>query len=165
MGLDMYLKKGKKIKRKMSTEELEDLVWELDEIGYWRKANQVHNYFCIYGEEIEEARLYKLNEDVLRQLLNRCIEIQNIAEITEGLVSYGKELINGEWQDMLTPGKIIKNKQDIAKILPTCSGFFFGSTDYDEYYMRDIEQTEEIIRDVLESTNFENEEIYYLASW
>lgn len=50
-----------------------------------------------------------------------------------------------------TFGETITNSQEIAEMLPTQEGFFFGSTDYDEYYLQDIdcaiEQLENIVKD------------------
>ena len=45
------------------------------------------------------------------------------------------------------------------------SGFFFGGTEYDEYYFEDIKDTIEIIKNVLETTDFDKEMIYYVSSW
>lgn len=50
-----------------------------------------------------------------------------------------------------------------GNILPTQSGFFFGSTEYDENYLQDLKDTREILEKVLESK--EDFEIYYNSSW
>ena len=51
------------------------------------------------------------------------------------------------------------------RLLPTQGGFFFGSTDYDEYYIEDLKRTIEIIDNVLATTDFKKEMIYYVSSW
>ena len=51
------------------------------------------------------------------------------------------------------------------ELLPTTSGFFFGGTDYDEYYVNDIKETIDIVTKVLETTDFEKEMVYYVSSW
>ena len=57
------------------------------------------------------------------------------------------------------------NKEEIAEILPTCSGFFFGSTEYDSYYLDDIKYTKENIEEIIKTLNFDEYDLYYLASW
>ena len=51
------------------------------------------------------------------------------------------------------------------RLLPTQSGFFFGGTDYDNWYIADIEDTINIIEKVLAETDFDNEIITYQSSW
>ena len=54
----------------------------------------------------------------------------------------------------------------VAKqLLPTQSGFFFGSTEYTEYYKEDLEDTIRQLEQVLKETDFGNEELYYYASY
>ena len=61
--------------------------------------------------------------------------------------------------------KVLENHDLAEELLPTCSGFFFGGTDYDEFYMSDIINTIEIIERVLKETNFDEEYICYESSW
>jgi hypothetical protein len=37
--------------------------------------------------------------------------------------------------------KALANRKKAAKILPTTAGFFFGTTEYDEYYFQELERT------------------------
>ena len=62
--------------------------------------------------------------------------------------------------------KIIANPEKAEEELPTQAGFFFGSTEYDEYYIRDLEQTVEMLEPVIKFLE-ENKkyEAYYRASW
>ena len=62
-------------------------------------------------------------------------------------------------------GSKVSSKPSSKELLPTTSGFFFGSTDYDEYYYEDIEYTANKIREILETTDFETQMIYYISSW
>jgi hypothetical protein len=62
-------------------------------------------------------------------------------------------------------GKYVKDPSTAKELLPTSSGFFFGSYDYDEYYVDDIKNTIDIITKVLETTDFETQMIYYCSSW
>lgn len=50
-------------------------------------------------------------------------------------------------------------------LLPTESGFFFGSTEYDEYYKQDLVETKEIIEKWLAFSGKGDYELYYHSSW
>jgi len=56
-----------------------------------------------------------------------------------------------------------------ANTLPTQSGFFFGSTEYDEWYEQDmkntVEQLDRILSEIPEDANPWDYEFYYQASW
>jgi len=47
-------------------------------------------------------------------------------------------------------------------LFPTSSGFFFGGTEYDEYYQQQVSETIEMITDLLKE---EGGDYYYQASW
>ena len=106
------------------------------EIGYWRKANHIHNWFVenVQGG-VDDCRYYEVTKEQLEDLLETC--------------------------------RIVKNAtQAIAKkLLPTAEGFFFGDTDYDEWYFKDIETTIAIIKKVLAETDFDHEIVVYTSSW
>lgn len=162
MGLDMYLIKRKKEKKKLTDDEL----WGFDnELIYWRKSNEVHNYLCSMGEKIEDERSYKISKEVLQVLLDKCNEILDKVIIEKGKVKNGQTFKNGKWEDILEDGEIIVNVDEISKILPTTSGFFFGSTEYDQYYLEDIKYTKERLENIINTIDFDNEDVYYLASW
>ena len=61
--------------------------------------------------------------------------------------------------------KVLEDNSKAKGLLPTAEGFFFGSTEYDEYYMQDIEDTIEIIKNVLATTDFETQMLAYCSSW
>ena len=52
---------------------------------------------------------------------------------------------------------------DLAvELLPNQSGFFFGSEEYNKYYLQDLKDTIKIINKTLKH---EEGEIYYSSSW
>ena len=55
----------------------------------------------------------------------------------------------------------LANRDMASEWLPTSSGFFFGSTEYDEYYWEDLKHTEEALEEILQETDWENETITY----
>lgn len=44
-------------------------------------------------------------------------------------------------------------------------GFFFGSTDKDEYFYRDVEEVKEKFEEILQNTDWENETIQMYCWW
>lgn len=52
-----------------------------------------------------------------------------------------------------------------TKALPTQGGFFFGSTDYDEWYRQGLFETIEICTRVLRETNWDEQVVFYQSSW
>ena len=62
-------------------------------------------------------------------------------------------------------GKYIKDPSVAEELLPTTRGFFFGGTEYDQWYFEDIEDTIKQTTEILETTDFDNEYITYQASW
>ena len=58
--------------------------------------------------------------------------------------------------------KVLDDHSLAEELLPTEEGFFFGSTDYDEYYYKDLEETVEMLEPLLED---EVGEYSYCSSW
>ena len=50
------------------------------------------------------------------------------------------------------------------KLFPSCSGFFYGSTGYDEWYIDDLKSIQKIFAKILEEWNDKEYEFYY-QSW
>lgn len=92
-----------------------------EQIGYFRKVNFLVNYFN--KSKIKDE--IKITKKEVEELLKLC----NI------VLKYHKE--NPE-------DKIVS-----SKVLPTQDGFFFGSTDYDEYYYEDVKAVKEYIENEL----------------
>ena len=63
--------------------------------------------------------------------------------------------------------KVLNNHEDAEELLPTCEGFFFGSTEYDEWYFKDVEKVKEYIEETLLPTFDELEpyESIYFETW
>ena len=108
----------------------------MEQVGYWRKANQIHQWFVDNVQDGED------DCDYHNEVTKECLE------------------------DLLCICQQVLDNHDLAyELLPTQSGFFFGGTEYDEYYFDDIKDTIEIIKNVLETTDFDKEMIYYVSSW
>ena len=117
MGLDMYL-----FKRNLNKPK-EDTI----DVGYWRKANQIHNWFVENVQNgVDDCGEYTVSPSQLKELLEICKQIHETKD-----------------------PKIAKT------LLPTTEGFFFGSTDYDEDYFYDIKETITILTNVLEKNRLQ----------
>ena len=92
---------------------------ELCQVGYWRKANAIHDWFVKHcADGVDDCREMPVSISQLEELLNDC-------------------------------KKALKSKGQASNILPTSSGFFFGSTDYDDWYFDNLEYTVELLTDVI----------------
>ena len=132
MGLDMFLyaerylseydtedaEIRKQIQRLMP--EMKHVRTVCSEVGYWRKANQIHNWFVtnVQGGDDNCGRYY-VGEDQLRELL--------------GIVE-----------------QVLADRSLADELLPNTAGFFFGSQDYDDYYFQDLEHTRTVLYEVLD---------------
>ena len=56
-------------------------------------------------------------------------------------------------------------KSKDSKLLPTTEGFFFGGTDYDEYYWEELERTKKELRLVLDNEALKLFDFHYCSSW
>lgn len=139
----------------------------MEEVGYWRKANQIHNFFVenVQGGEDDCSYHNECTKEILEDLLDRCYKVLTGSIMMLGQVKNGQQYVDGKWVDCMEPGKVIINPEVAEELLPSCGGFFFGSTEYDEWYMQDIENTIEIIKNVLETTDFETQMLAYCSSW
>lgn len=135
-------------------------------IGYWRKSNQIHNWFVGNVQDgADDCGQYEVTEDKLTNLLNTCKKVLENSKLVPGKISNGQILKDGKWQDIIEEGLVIENPATAMVYLPTCSGFFYGSTEYDEYYYNDVKETVDILERVLTTTDFEHEIVMYQASW
>lgn len=112
------------------------------ELMYWRKANQIRRWFVENLNDFDPADNlghYDVSKENLQNL------VDDIAYILEG--STEEELI-----------------ERAEEIMPTGSGFFFGSTEYNEYYFDELRNTKEKLEEIIELMSDEDE-IYYTEWW
>lgn len=137
-----------------------------EEVGYWRKANAIHKWFVDNVQDGEDdCGSYEVDREQLERLLHLCHLVKKHSKLVEGRVANGYHFEGYEKVYDYEDGMIIEDPSVAMMHLPTQSGFFFGSTGYDEYYLEDIEDTIEILTNVLETTDFETQMIAYSSSW
>jgi len=105
-------------------------------VGYWRKANQIHNWFVTNVQDGEDdCKEYYVPRESLEDLLNTCREV------------------------------LLSKHPDVANdLLPATSGFFFGSTEIDEWYWAQLDDTIEQISRLLKTVP-SDWDFYYQSSW
>jgi hypothetical protein len=135
-------------------------------IGYWRKANHIHAWFVehVQGGK-DECQPFAVTREQLLALREICMKVLTASKLAEGEVKIGQVLQAGEtdWKQLVRDGQVIANPEIAEEHLPTQSGFFFGGTDYDQFYLHDVLETVDIIDRALalpEDTTFE-----YQSSW
>lgn len=139
------------------------------EVAYWRKANQIHKWFVdkLGGGKDECQRIPVRIED-LQELLKICKKIKRTCKLK--VVGEVEADVWDMDQNKLVKKKVkqrvIENPEVAKELLPTESGFFFGSTDYGEWYMEDIDNTIKQLEKIIKDSETENMvDYYYQASW
>ena len=108
-----------------------------EQMMYWRKANHIHNWFVQNCQNsVDDCRLTYVSAEDLKNLYDACKKVM-------------------EFDAASAPNDI----------LPTTSGFFFGSTDYDEYYYQDTKDTIEFLEKEMDSDGKFSGDYYYHSSW
>lgn len=133
-------------------------------VAYWRKANAIHSWFVreLQDGKDECQRAYAPREK-LKELRDLCHQVIERSKLGPGQVHVGTKISNEGLQEIYEDGEIIVDPAVAEEMLPTQSGFFFGSTDYDEYYIYNLRNTMEQIDRVLAMPDYW--EFYYGSSW
>ena len=135
-----------------------------EEIGYWRKANQIHKWFienCAGGED--DCRPVRVSRRQLEELLQTVNQVLASSKLVKGKIENGQRATSIGWEPIMEDGEYIKDPTVAKALLPTESGFFFGSQGYDQYYHRDLVHTKAILEEALGSDS--EVDFEYQASW
>jgi hypothetical protein len=154
MGLDMYLSAKKYMSKYFDPADVERIEKINDIFGvtgiedgdygaqevtfrvaYWRKANAIHDWFV---QNIQDG-------------VDECQETWVSREQLQELIDVCK--------------RVLSDISLAAELLPTRSGFFFGGTDYDEWYKQDLEYTVQRLEKILADPAFTKVDFYYHSSW
>jgi hypothetical protein len=106
-------------------------------------------------------------------LRDTCQEVLDKTELEPGKIHAGTSWSGGDRVERFEDGMVIANPEVAESLLPTTSGFFFGSTDYNEWYLKDLQATIEGIDlalanqavKVIDGKEYHSTEFYYYASW
>lgn len=155
MGLDMYLSAEKYVSGydhskdenfakvldllKLDRADVENSATIKITVGYWRKANAIHNWFVQNVQNGEDnCASYYVHREQLKELREAC---------QAALMAYNAG-----------------NKDEAEELVSPTGGFFFGSTDIDDWYKQDLEHTVEVCDKCL-SAKFEGFDFHYQSSW
>ena len=122
------------------------------ELMYWRKANQIHNWFvqnCQNG--VDDCGRYAITVNDLMKLKELCEKILTMTENRKEMryTSYTAT----EKEEVDIPYLTLEGVEYAIEHLPSRSGFFFGSTEYDDWYVWGLKNTVEQINDTLDILN------------
>lgn len=111
--------------------------WEVEtESFYWRKENAIHKWFV----------------DNVQNGVDDCGEYQVSYQHMQDLVAA---------MDM-----VLKDKTLADTVLPSQSGFFFGGTEYDNWYYDGLKRTRKAFKRMLNSISFNKHWVpFYHSSW
>lgn len=142
MGLDMYLYTKPKgsgtadVYRKGPFTSFDDMYLDgVKEVGYWRKVNAVHRWFVEHSP-------------------SKTDDCQPYVVHPEALADL-----------YLKAKEVLTDREKAPDLLPTQPGFFFGDTDYDQYYFSELEETLEILDKVKQIIMTQPVDLIYEASW
>lgn len=181
MGLDMYLNKktyvgnyyrGEKDRvkvvlpkseakqtfpiKKIKTERVSEIT---ERVMYWRKVNSVHNWFVENVQDgTDDCGEYYVSEEQLAELVELCEEdvvYLNSLEMKESEPQ--KDILSGNEYTY----KIYEDVDEDRLNLKPTEGFFFGDTEFNEYYKNSLVETIDGLKPLLE----ESGDFYYQASW
>lgn len=173
MGLDMYLEAEYFIwsqeKENIKIEGLDLHGFKPEKIviqvGYWRKENAIHKWFVenIQDGKDECERTF-VSRDQLKQLKEDCKKVLKSSKLIKGTVINGYKFSEeGQKIPIYENGKKVVDSSIAEQKLPTQSGFFFGGTDYGEWYINGLKATVKIIDKTLKLPK--NWDFYYHSSW
>lgn len=93
------------------------------------------------------------------------MKVKLASKLVKGKVKNGYTFKDGIKIPNIEDGEYIEDPSTAMELLPSQSGFFFGSTEYDQWYMSDIDFTIKKILEVLRTTDFDKEIVFYTSSW
>ena len=155
------------------------------EVAYWRKANQIRQWFVNHIDEFNEddnGEYYEVTEELLNKLIADCKAVlysreevkvdDKVKNKMNKVRTLSEKGIDGEKDGAKETLERMEKKYGLTgvavrpeDILPTSSGFFFGSTEYDEWYYQDLKNTIEQCQKVLDETDWDTEVVVYTESW
>lgn len=157
MGLDMYLKASlylsgwehsKDSERKCFKKALSAVGMAMEDLAsdspsgdisftvlYWRKANAIHKWFVDNAQE---------GKDECQESYVSREQLAELATLCE---------------------TVLAHRERAAELLPNQSGFFFGGTEYADWYFEDLQHTAARLRKLLANPKFEGWSFAYRASW
>ena len=124
-------------------------LMEREEVAYFRKVNLLLPFFG-YSENCSDLIITK---DQVEDLIGTC---SNVLDHFSNLKQLYKE------EDVYTKEEWIDYCQET---LPNQDGFFFGSYEYDEYYIDKVQQVKKLFQEIIESVDWERQDLVMYCWW
>lgn len=135
----------------------------IDENGYYIEDERT---FTINNDEKEIAYFRKVNfllpffnyqENGSDVIIEKCL-VENLVNLCNDILKLYHKHKSGEFDRF----ELIKF---VSEHLPTTNGFFFGSTEYDENYFKNVESARDKFSNILDTFDWENEIFFMRCSW
>ena len=146
MGLDMYLNKKTYVGANYDFNNVTGtLALKRNDVPIPINLNKIRYI-------LEEQAYWRKANQIHRWFVNN---------VQEGVDDCGIYEVYGQLLELVELCRRVLADHSLAdSLLPSQEGFFFGSTEYDEYYFADLESTIEQLEDVEPDTWYE-----YSSSW
>lgn len=155
MGLDMYLTADR-------------YLWNFDGGDDENKIEKINSMFPFW-ELPEGAQVKEVTADILYWRKANAIHKWFVDNVQDGVDECQKSYVSKEnLQKLLETCKtVLANPSQAETLLPSQNGFFFGGTEYDEWYIKDLERTVEVLENIVPKmeTDFREWIFYYQSSW
>lgn len=133
---EIAIKKGGKVRKDIDKKKISSIV---EEVAYWRKANQIHRWFVENVQEgVDDCKEYYVSFEQLEKLVSIC------------------ETVLAAKNDTLS-----------ASLLPPQQGFFFGSYEFDDWYYENVRNTIDQLKECIINATVDSgsKDYYYCSSW
>lgn len=143
MGLDMYMVRvdNKTCKPIKEGDDIVSFDSKIEEVAYWRKKNMLHK-FILEQTDADPSMNCTYVEVPYKVLCKFIVRANMILKARGG------------------------HRESLAKnFLPTQSGFFFGVTEYGKWYYECLKSIRADLREIIQSTDFTNQTLYYSCWW
>ena len=158
MGLDMTFYKAKRSKDNETKERFEEIRKAL--ATEYLKSIDERNSKLINELEDEEEKINPWNEVAYFRKVNFLIPFFGYEENCSNI-----EIDKYQVEDLIEACKeVLANHDKASFLLPTQAGFFFGSTDYDDWYFDDVQNVKEKFEEILADFD-RDEDILLMHCW
>lgn len=123
------------------------------QIWYGRKENAIHRWFVVNTQNGEDDCRYGI------------VPICKLRELRECLQSVLDVYHDPKLKELPPEEKFEKLQEEFEAKLPTQSGFFFGTTEYDRYYIEGVKELHGTLTKLLDDPGLEKYDYYYHSSW
>ena len=158
MGLDITFYKAKRSKDNETKERLEEIRKAL--AAEYLKSIDERNSKLIKELEDEKEKINPWNEVAYFRKVNFLIPFFGYEENCSNI-----EIDKYQVEDLVDACKaVLEDHSKAEELLPTTAGFFFGSTEYDDWYFGDVQNVKDKFEEVLADFDMD-EDILLMHCW